>query len=93
MRWSEQHVSEQRVVQRSTTVNHQSLNDPHQVRDNVGKSRVVLSCAVSQHRCGVAAKSEGKGLSISLDSVYIKAAAGINGDGVIDSAGNGGIMG
>ena len=42
---------------------------------------------------GVAAKSEGKGLSISLDSVYIKAAAGINGDGVIDSAGNGGIMG
>ena len=42
---------------------------------------------------GVAAKSEGKGLSISLDSVYIKAEAGINGDGVIDSAGNGGIMG
>ena len=43
---------------------------------------------------GVAAKSEGKGLSISLDSVvYINAAAGINGDGAIDSAGNGGIMG
>lgn len=43
---------------------------------------------------GVAAKTEAKGLSISLDSVvYINAAAGINGDGAIDSAGNGGILG